>query len=131
MEGIVDNLRRKQHRDSTWQNYYKIWKMFNEFVIHLDTKPRNWEDRLFLFVGHLINENKKSITVRCYISAMKAVLHSNDIKINENKYLLSSLTKACWLHNDTFNLKLPIHKDVLHVILQSIYQCFADEGQLY
>ena len=58
IEKIIDQLRLQKHRDSTKRNYYAIWKLFNKFILRLDQKPRNWEQRLLLFVGHLIDSKK-------------------------------------------------------------------------
>ena len=82
-------------------NYYGIWKNFNDFFIKLDIKPNNWEDRLVLYTAFLIINNRKSSMVKSYISAIKAVLYNGGVKICEDTTLLSSLTKACNLKNDT------------------------------
>ena len=77
------------------ENYYKIWSLFNKFFIKLNFKPIEWCDRIVLFAAHLIEQKKKSQTVKSYVSAIKAVLKCNDIKVCENRYLLNSLTRAC------------------------------------
>ena len=59
-----------------------------------------WEDRIVLFAAHLINERKQSQTVRSYLLAIKAVLSDNDIQVNEDRYLLNSITRACKLNYD-------------------------------
>ena len=86
--------------DSTKKNYYTIWKMFNNFFIRLDRKPREWYQCLTLFVAYLIDNKKQSSTVKSYISAIKAVLQDNGIKLQKNQCLLTSLTRACHLTND-------------------------------
>ena len=58
MQNIVDKLKYEQNRSSTQANYYSIWKKFNQFFIQLDVKPNSWEERLILFVGYLINNDK-------------------------------------------------------------------------
>ena len=92
---LIDRLKMERNRSTTRQTYYCVWRKFNQFFIRLDIKPQNWEDRLILFVGYLVESNKKSSTIRSYISAIKAVLREDNVIINEDKYLLSSLTKAC------------------------------------
>ena len=72
IQGIVDRLKLQGKRSSTRKNYYVIWHLFNQFYIHLDHKPRSWEDRIILFAGYLIENEKKSSTVRSYVSAIKA-----------------------------------------------------------
>ena len=79
------------------------------FFIQLDRKPDNWEDRLTLFVGYLI-ENKRKCS---YISAIKAVLKQDGIELCEDKYLLSSLTRVCRKKNDHIITHLPINKNLL------------------
>ena len=131
IERIVESLRMEKLRKSTRTNYYQIWKNFNQFIIKLDKKPANSEDRLTLYIGYLIDKNRKSTTIKSYISAIKSVLKDNEILIHEDTYLLSSLTRACRLRNDRVKTRLPIGKDVLHVILQKIEDHFLEEGQMY
>ena len=71
---IIENLKWSRHRDTTRQNYYNIWGIFNKFLLRLDVKPKNWEDRLIMFAAHLVDEWKKSTTIKSYISAIKAIL---------------------------------------------------------
>ena len=93
-------------------------------MLRLDYKPDNWEDRLVLFVGYLIQNNKQSATVRSYISAIKAVLREDNQKIDENVYLITSLTKACRLQNNQIATGLPIQKGLLKIILQQVTDTF-------
>ena len=111
-----------RHRNSTRENYFAIWRNFNQFFIKLDCKPNNWEDRILLYVAFLIKSKKKSTTIKSYMSALKAILVVNKIKVNENKYLLASLTRACQLKNDTIKHRFPIHKDLLSLLLKTIQE---------
>ena len=131
MLNLIDNLRRKGKRNSTQQNYYGIWKSFNEFFIKLDIKPDTWEERLTLYMGYLIENNKKSSTVRSYISAIKTVLQDDNIILNENKYLLISLTKACRYINDQVRTHLPICIGMLRIILNSVFFEESENNQPY
>ena len=112
---IVDKLRTEKVQNTTKNNYYSAWKAFNDFFISLDIKPDNWEDRVILFIGFLIEYKKvKSQTVKSYISAIKSVLYTyGKFKLNEDKFLLTSLTRACKLQNDTVRIRLPIKKSLL------------------
>ena len=130
MSNIVEQLKMQQHRDSTRKNYYLIWKIFNRFFIRLDVKPTSWEDRLTLFVGHLIDDNKQSSTVKSYISAIKAVLLMNNIDIAEDRYLLGSLIRACRLRNDVVHTWLPIKKSMLTLILRQLETHFSMQPYL-
>ena len=89
IQRIVDKLKDHRHRDSTRRNYV-VWKLFNKFFLNLDVKPNNWEDRLILFVGYLIDQKKQSATVKSYISAVKAVLLNIGVKLNYDTFLMSS-----------------------------------------
>ena len=73
-------------------NYYGIWKNFNRFILRLDIKPTNWEDRLVMYVAYLIHMKRRSTTIKSYISAIKAVLFNGGIAINEDTALLAALT---------------------------------------
>ena len=129
LEDIIDRLRYNRNRASTKRNYYSVWKQFNEFIVKVDNKPGSWEQRLTSFVGYLIDANKKSTTVKSYVSAIKAILFENDLEINEDTFLLGSLTGACKLVNDRVKPRLPIHMDLLWVILKKLEAIFG--SQLY
>ena len=114
IQNVIDRLRYQRVRSSTKRNYQSVWKNFNEFYIRLDDKPKRWEDRITLFVGYLIHQKKaKSQTIRSYLSAIRATLKNENIKLNEDLFLLNSLTRACKLQNDSYRLRLPIQKPLL------------------
>ena len=127
---IIENLKSNHHRASTKRNCYCVWKCFNEFLLKLDHKPKSWEDRLVLIAGFLIKEKQQSSTIRSYISTIKSVLRDDGIQINEDKYLLSSLTKACHLHNDQVQMQLPIRKGMLRVLLKNVPEVFPEQPYL-
>ena len=68
--------------------------------------------------------------MKSYISAIKAVLRESDIKIEEDQYLLSSLTKACRLQNDQIKTCLPIKKGLLGIILWQILVRYDNQPYL-
>ena len=94
--------------------------MFNNFYVKLDNKPDTWENRIILFVGYLIENERKSSTVKSYISAIKAVLQEDGVVLNMNQCLLTSLTKACRFQNNLVRTRLPIRQELLGLLLQSI-----------
>ena len=81
-------------------------------------KPNTWEERLTLYVRFLIDKKKKSTTIESYISAIKAVLLLDGKELNEDRYLLNSLIKACKFKNDKVTTRLPIRKETLGIILK-------------
>ena len=117
IQEYVDRMKCDGIRSSTKRNYYTFWRIFNEFFIQLDCKPNSWEDRLILFVGYLIKNNKKLSTIKSYISGIKAILREVDVYINEDRFLLCSLTSAGKLVNDKVRTRLPIQKGLLLLIL--------------
>ena len=127
IRNIVERLRFQQHRDSTQKNYYTVWKLFGKFFVRLDIRPVSWADRLTLFVGYLIQQNKQSSTVKSYVSAIKSVLRDCDIELNENQYLIASLTRACKSKNDQIKTRLPIQKGLLGLILRQIDIKYLDQ----
>ena len=127
---LIDNLKGKQHRESTRKNYYSIWKLFNNFFLRLDVKPLNWENRLSLFVGYLIDNGKQSSTIKSYVSTIRAVLKIEGIKINEDVYLLNALTRACKLKNDRIRVRHPLQRSMLNVLLSALNSIFKDQPYL-
>ena len=111
--------------------YYSVWKQFNEFFIRLDDKPNNWEQRITLFVGYLIEQNKQSQTVHSYVSAIWAVLAEINTVLNEDLFLLSALTRACKFKNDRASMRLPIRKSMFGVLLHETHDWFYQQGQPY
>ena len=100
IELIIEKLKCHCHRDSTKRTYYQVWKQFNLFINRLDKRPTNLEHSIILFIGHLVDQNKQSSTIKSYLSAIRAVLKIDGTKLNEDLFLVSSLTRACKLSND-------------------------------
>ena len=131
IQGIVEQLKHQQYRSSTRKTYYSVWKSFNQFFVRLDFKPKKWRDRLTLFVGYLIQNKKQSSTVKSYISAIKAVLKENNIKISQDEYLLASLVRACKLKNDKIQTRLPLQKGMLAMVIKRVQDYYDRRNQPY
>ena len=131
LENVVERLWIERNRSSTRRIYHCVWRQFNEFFIRLDVKPDTWEERLVLFVGFLVEDSKKSTTIKSYISAIKAVFREDGVEISEDRYLLSSLTKACKYKNDHVCIRLPISKSILNLILERTFTHYSEIGQPY
>ena len=128
---ILEKLKLQSVRDTTEKNYCCVWRSFNRFIVRLDKKPTNWENRIQLFVRYLINSGKQSQTVRSYISAIKTILGFENILVHNDSLLLSTVTKACKLKNDQVKCRLPIHRDLLNIIIKNVKEFFQSNGQLY
>ena len=130
IQNITDRLKHQQYCDSTKRNFYTVWKIFADFLIRLDHQPQDWEERIILFVGHLINSKKQSSTVKSYVSAIKAVLREDNVKFEEDTYLLNSLTRACRLQNDQIKTRLAIKKGLLSIILNQLTEIYSTQPYL-
>ena len=84
-----------------------------------------------LFAGYLVETNKKSTTIRCYLSAIRAILADEKIQINEDRSLLNAITRACKLKNDTLLYKFPIHRNLLKTIVKTTRETLERKGQVY
>ena len=131
MEQIADKLKGQCYRKTTEHNYYKIWRLFNKFFIHLDKKPESWEQRLILYVTYLIELGRTSATIKSYISAIKAILKMEGIFLNSDVFIFTALVRACRSKNDFLQIRLPIQKLLLHLILDEVYNSFTKRSQIY
>ena len=131
MQSIVDRLKMEHYRSSTRANYHRIWKLFSQFFIRLDVKPVSWENRITLFVGHLIESQVKSNTIRSYLSAIKGVLAEGGINIHQDSFELTSLIRVCKIKNDCLVARLPINKGMLKVLLDETLKWCSAKGQDY
>ena len=130
MWNVLDRLKNSQTRKSTKHNYLQIWKQFNNFLIRLDKKPKIWENRVSLFCAFLIDNGTKSTTIRSYVSAIKHILKMDGYDWDDSLILLSSLTRACKLINDTVFHHLPISRNMLEVLLFEIERLYASQTYL-
>ena len=128
---IISNLVGQQNRSSTAKNYLRIWRQFNSFVISLDNKPREWEQRVTLYVAFLIEKGLQSSTVKSYISAIKRILIDDSYPWEDKKILLNSLTRSCRLINDRVQTRLPITCGLLELVLFEIQRIFNESNQEY
>ena len=125
IQAVIERLRYKCYRDLTKCSYFKVWQSLNQFIQRLDRKPTNWAQCLTLFVAHLIDSKKQSSTIKGYISTIRTVLKQDGVKINEDTYLLMSLTKACRLVNDRVRTRLPIQKGMLTMLLKQVHKYYG------
>ena len=97
----------------------------------MDRRPQSWEDRLIIYITHLIKIGRASQTISSYISAIKAVLRAEDIFILDNSYELAALVKACKLKNDEIHIRLPIQRNLLHLLVDKIKNRLLEKSQEY
>ena len=113
------------------KNYLCVWRQFNDFIMCLDMIPESWEERTLLFIAHMIEVCKaQSSTVKSYVSAIKRMLIDDNYKWDNNKILLTLLTRACRLINDRLQTRLPIHCGLLEILIFELECTFADKEYL-
>ena len=130
MNNILDKLKMERNRSSTRANYYKIWSLFNRFLIQLDSIPRNWEHRVFLFLAHLVNHGRKSSTVKSYFSAIKSILWDGLYDLTVDSIQFRALVRACRQINDQIQPRFPIRLQLLNLILLELERMFEDQYYL-
>ena len=127
---VIDKLMSNQTRKSTGKTYLRVWRQFNNFVINLDVKPKYWEDRTTLFIGHLVDKGVKSNSIKTYVSAIKRILIDDGYQWEDSKILLSSLTRACRIINDKVHTRLPIQCGLLELVLFEIQRTYSNQFYL-
>ena len=88
----------------------------------MDSVPKSWEDRVLLFVEHMIDMGTQSATVKSYKSAIKKILCDDGYQWDDTKVLMGSLTRACKLENDEVKTRLPISGKLLEAMLFELEQ---------
>ena len=82
----------------------------------LDERPRDWDDRLVLFVTQLIMESRPGATIKSYDLAVKAVLQEDGTEIIKNSVALASLLKSCIQTTEpSSHIRLPIQLPQLKI----------------
>ena len=130
MYNILDRLKRNRNRQSTKDNYFTIWRLFNRFVLKLDNIPDNWEDRVYLFLTNLTYEGKQSSTIRSYLSAIRAILWDNQYELKNNELELKAITRMCKLTYDIVQQREPVRLPLLEMMLFEFGRMFKDQPYL-
>ena len=108
---IMENLKGKSIRETTTKNYLVIWRLFNAFLLRLEEKPKFWEERVSWFIAYLIDQGKKSATIKSYISALKTTLIEDGYGWNEQLGRFSGMIKASRLKMISSNADSQSKKD--------------------
>ena len=100
-------------------------------MISLDRKPKLWEDRSTLFIPYLVDKGTQSNTVKSYVSAIKKTLIIHSYDWDDKLVLVRMLAKACRIINDSVRTRLPIHCNLLEMILFEVQRYFTGRNQVY
>lgn len=130
-ERVVEKLSNDDIQDSTKSMYHSIWCNFNKFLLSFDDLPTTWEDKMVLYATFLADIGNSSATVSSYMSAIRYVLRHDGIEVNNSCCRLSSIIRACKLHNDIVTVHRPIRSGLLRLILDQVDKIFLDNPQPY
>ena len=127
---LIEKYKSCNNRPSMAANYLSVWRQFIRFLAHLDVNPKLWEDRPMLFGAALIDTSIQLSTLKSYISAIKGLLVDDSYPWDDNKMLLRTLSRACRIINDKIKICLPIHLNLLNLLLLEIEQLFSKHWYL-
>lgn len=129
---IKDKIKGLSIRKSTKRCYYNRWKALNKFLINFDTIPETWEERITLYITHLINQKKQPAMVKSYLSAIRFILFEDGVILQENRVELAALLRACKLQNKKLFIRLPIQYKLFRAILRKTSTFIIQQkGQKY
>lgn len=114
---------------SSKDSYHSIWLGFLKFLDGFDDLPDNWEDKLVMYVAHLGNEFTAPATISSYVSAIRYKLRKDGVKISEKSLEIASIIRTCKKLNKRVILREPIHKHMLHFILDALEVELTKRGQ--
>ena len=93
MQLILKKLKSQSNQKSTVNNYLGIWHRFNDFIMKLNELPKDWEDRVALYVGYMVDQGLQSATIKSYMSATKKYWQMMDINGMTPKFLWAHIQK--------------------------------------
>ena len=125
MNVIMERLKAIQNRKSTQMNYLGVWRTFNKFLLLLEEVPLSWNDRISMFGAYLVDKGYQSSTLRSYILAIKHILRTDGIKLDDNRIMLGTLVRVCQLQNNTVHTRLPIKIGLLEMLLFELERMFG------
>ena len=97
-----------------------MWKNFNQFIIKLDRKPKNWEEGVAWYATYLFHSGFQSSTIRSYITAIKTTLVNDDYDWNDNAEKFNMIIRSCKMVNDMVKNRLPIQNKLLEMLLSEM-----------
>ena len=62
---------------------------------------------------------------------MRNVLAEDGVSLSKHNFVIHSLTRACRICNDKLVTRLPVHRDLVKMIIKQVHIWALDSGQLY
>lgn len=124
-------MKNQDLEDSSKWTYHTIWKNFLKFFDEFDQVPDDWEDKLVMYAAHLGNTRHAPATVSSYCSAIRYKLRKDGVILNEKSLEIAAIVRSCKKLNNRMYLREPLHKHMLHAILDKIDEHLQGKGQNY
>lgn len=128
---VVDRLQNSDVEWSTKTMYYRVWCLFNRFLLCFDDLPTSWEEKLVLFAAFNVEIGNAPATISSYMSAIRYMLRHDGINISNVSCKLASIIRACKVNNDEVSVRRPIRKNLLKLIMQAVERRFLKKGQVF
>lgn len=121
---VVDKLQNADVEWSTKEMYYKVWCLFNRFLLCFDDLPTTWEDKLVLFAAFNVEIGNAPATISSYMSGIRYMLRHDGINISNVSCKLASIIRACKINNDEVSVRRPIKKKLLRLLIKAVDRRF-------
>ncbi len=95
LRSALEQLKQKGVQGSTWKQYSAAWNHFTAFLAKLDEPVFSWEDRLMLFVVHMVEECKSPATIRSHLTGIRYLMRLEGIELQSNNFLYNVILKVC------------------------------------
>lgn len=128
---VVDRLHNADVEWSTKAIYYRVWCLFNRFLLCFDDLPTTWEEKLVLFAAFNVEIGNAPATISSYMSGIRYMLRHDGIEVSNVSCKLASIIRACKISNDEVSVRRPIRKKLLRLILQAVEKRFYKKGQIF
>lgn len=127
---VVDRLQNADVEWSTKKNYYKVWCLFNRFLLCFDDLPTSWEEKLVLFAAFNVEIGNAPATIASYMSGIRYMLRHDGIEISNTSCKLALIIRACKINNDEVSMRRPIRKKLLRPLMKAVER-FMKKGQIF
>ena len=78
----------------------------------------------------MIDQGAQSSTIKSYFSAIKFMLKADNYEWDDNKILLTSITRSCRLQNDLVKTRCPIRHSLFEMTLFELERIYASQPYL-
>lgn len=124
-------MKNQDLEESSQATYHNVWKAFLEFLGEFDSVPNDFEAKMVMYAAHLGNTGTAPATISSKMSAIRYKLRKDGIQINNKSLEIAAIIKSAKRLNNRLILREPIHKHMLHELLETLDQHYHNKGQMY